>query len=324
MKNFVKSAILGLAVGALTLPMAASAQTVLRLAENQPDSNPVTVAMYRFADLVKEYSNGDVVVQVFAGAQLGQEPETIEQAQAGIVDFARVNSVVLANVSPSMGVFTLPYIFRNNEHKYAVLDGEIGQQVSADLAKVGLVGFDYMDAGSRSFYTVEGKPITSIEDMAGLKIRVQPAPISTRMVELLGAVPTPMNYGEVYSSLQTGVIDGAENDYVSYQTSGHFEVAPNYVEDAHLSPPAVLIMNKAKFDGLPADQQDAIKRAAKDAAIYEREIMMAANVEAKKTVEAGGATVTVIDNAPFQAAVAPIYEEFPDLLDLIEQIKAVK
>lgn len=324
MKHFVKAAMLGLTVGALALPLAASAQTVLRLAENQPDSNPVTVAMYRFADLVKEYSNGDVVVQVFAGAQLGQEPETIEQAQAGIVDFARVNSVVLANVSPSMGVFTLPYIFRNNEHKYAVLDGDIGQQVSADLGNVGLVGFDYMDAGSRSFYTVEGKPIASLEDMAGLKIRVQPARISTRMVELLGAVPTPMNYGEVYSSLQTGVIDGAENDYVSYQTSGHFEVAPNYVEDGHLSPPAVLIMNKAKFDGLPAEQQDAIKRAAKDAAIYEREIMMAANVEARKTVEAAGATITVVDNAPFQAAVAPIYEEFPDLLDLIEQIKAVK
>jgi len=324
MKHFVKAAMLGLTVGALALPLAASAQTVLRLAENQPDSNPVTVAMYRFADLVKEYSKGDVVVQVFAGAQLGQEPETIEQAQAGIVDFARVNSVVLANVSPSMGVFTLPYIFRNNEHKYAVLDGEIGQQVTADLGKVGLVGFDYMDAGTRSFYTVEGKPIASLDDMVGLKIRVQPARISTRMVELLGAVPTPMNYGEVYSSLQTGVIDGAENDYVSYQTSGHFEVAPNYVEDGHLSPPAVLIMNKAKFDGLPAEQQDAIKRAAKDAAIYEREIMMAANVEAKKTVEAAGATITVVDNAPFQAAVAPIYEEFPDLLDLIEQIKAVK
>lgn len=302
----------------------ASAQTVLRLAENQPEGNPVTEAMHKFADLVKEYTDGEVVVQVFSGAQLGQEPETIEQAQAGIVDLARVNSVVLANVSPSMGVTTLPYIFNGWDQKYAVLDGDVGDDVRGDLADVGLVGFEFMDAGARSFYTVEGKPVTSLADLKGLKIRVQPAPISIRLVELLGAVPTPMNYGEVYSALQTGVIDGAENDYVSYQTSGHYEVAPNYVEDGHLSPPAILIMNKAKFDGLPQEQKDAVAKAAKEAALFERDAMRAANEEARKTVEAAGSTVTEIDNAPFQAAVAPIYEEFPDLAPLIERIKAVK
>lgn len=302
----------------------ASAQTILRLAENQPEDNPVTVAMHRFAELVEDYSNGEVVVQVFSGGQLGQEPETIEQAQAGVVDFARVNSVVLANVSPSMGVFTLPYIFRDNDHKYTVLDGDIGTAVLEDLANVGLVGFDYMDAGTRSFYTVEGKPVTELEDLQGMKIRVQPAPISIRMVELLGAVPTPMNYGEVYSSLQTGVIDGAENDFVSYQTSGHYEVAPNYVEDGHLSPPAILVMNKARFDGLGEEQQKAIRDAARDAAHYEREIMQEANDAARQTVIDAGAEVVEIDNAPFQAAVQPIYEEFPDLADMIEQIKAIE
>ena len=302
----------------------ASAQTVLRLAENQPETNPVTIAMNRFAELVDEYTDGAVQVQVFSGAQLGQEPETIEQAQAGIVDFARVNSVVLANVSPSLGVVTLPYIFRGWDHKYAVLDGDIGDELRADLGDVGLVGFDFMDAGSRSFYTVKGKPVTSLADLKGLKIRVQPAPISIRMVELLGAVPTPMNYGEVYSSLQTGVIDGAENDYVSYQTSGHYEVAPNYVEDQHLSPPAILIMNKAKFDALPADQQEAIEKAAHEAALYEREIMRKANEDARKTVEDGGATVTEVDNGPFQEAVPSIYAEYPDLQSLIERVNAVE
>ncbi|MFV0386808.1 TRAP transporter substrate-binding protein [Paracoccus sp. (in: a-proteobacteria)] len=309
---------------ALTMSQAAAAETVLRLAENQPESNPVTVAMFKFADLVKEYSGGDVTVQVFPGAQLGQEPETIEQTQAGIIDLTRVNSVGLANVSPSMGAFTLPYIFANWDHKYKVLDGDIGQEVLDDLNDVGLIGFGYMDAGSRSFYTVKGKPVTKLEDLKGLKIRVQPAPISIRMVELLGAVPTPMNYGEVYSSLQTGVIDGAENDYVSYQTSAHFEVAPNYVEDAHLSPPALLLMNKAKFDSLPAEQQDAIRKAGTDAALYEREIMRKANEDAREAVTAAGATVTEIDNAPFQAAIEPIYDEFPDLKPLLDRIKAAK
>ncbi len=321
--NMIRSAIVGLLAGIVWLPQA-SAETVLRLAENQPESNPVTVAMHRFADLVKEYTDGEVTVQVFSGAQLGQEPETIEQTQAGIIDLTRVNSVVLANVSPSMGVFTLPYIFGGWDHKYRVLDGDVGTEVLNDLEKVGLIGFGYMDAGSRSFYTVEGKPIRSIEDLKGMKIRVQPAPISIRMMELLGAVPTPMNYGEVYSSLQTGVIDGAENDYVSYHTSAHYEVAPNYVEDGHLSPPALLLMNKAKFDSLPEDQQAAIRKAGMEAALYEREIMRQANQDARKTVEEGGATVAEIDNGPFQAAVQPIYEEFPDYKPLIERIKAAK
>lgn len=318
------SALLAAGLSVFLAAEGAAAQTVLRLAENQPETNPVTVAMHRFADLVKEYTDGEVVVEVFSGAQLGQEPETIEQAQAGIVDLSRVNSVVLANVSPSLGVVTLPYIFGGWDHKYKVLDGDIGDELRADLENVGLVGFDFMDAGSRSFYTVEGKPVKSLADLKGLKIRVQPAPISIRMVELLGAVPTPMNYGEVYSALQTGVIDGAENDYVSYETSGHYEVAPNYVEDQHLSPPAILIMNKAKFDSLPEDQQAAIEKAAHEAALYEREIMSAANKEARSKVEAAGSTVTEIDNGPFQEAIASIYDEFPDLKPLIDRINAAK
>lgn len=316
--------LVALLTSAAILPGAAAAQTVLRLAENQPDTNPVTIAMYRFAELVDEYSAGEIEVQVFAGAQLGQEPESIEQAQAGIIDFTRVNSVALSNVSPSMGVFTLPYVFAGWDHKYRVLDGDVGQEVLADLEDVGLKGFAYMDAGTRSFYTIEGKVIESIEDLRGMKIRVQPAPIAIRMVELLGAVPTPMNYGEVYSALQTGVIDGAENDFVSYHTSAHYEVAPNFAEEAHLSPPALLLMNKARFDGLPPEHQEAITRAAVEASMYEREIMREANEAARDTVVEGGATIIELDNAPFQAAVQPIYEEFPDLMPLIERIQAAK
>lgn len=302
----------------------AEARTVLRLAENQPETNPVTIAMHRFADLVKERTNGEIVVEVYSGAQLGQEPETIEQAQAGIIDLARVNSVVLANVSPSMGVFTLPYIFRDQEHKYTVLDGEVGKEVLADLHEVGLVGFDYMEAGTRNFYSREKSPIKALEDLKGLKIRVQPAKISTRMVELLGGTPTPMNYGEVYSALQTGVIDGAENDYVSYLTSGHYEVAPNYVEDGHLSPPALLLMNKARFDALSEEHRTAITEAAREAAMFEREAMNEANEEARKKVQEAGVTITTIDNTPFAEAVQPIYDEFPGLGELIARIRAAK
>ncbi|PCI44258.1 MAG: C4-dicarboxylate ABC transporter [Alphaproteobacteria bacterium] len=305
-------------------PVFASAEIVLRLAENQPEVSPVTKSMHYFSRLVERYTQGQIIVKIYAGGQFGQEPENIEQAQFGIVDFARVNSVVVANVSPSMGVFTLPYIFRDRRHKYAVLDGEIGKEVMADLSHYGLVGFDYMESGTRNIYTVEGKVIERLEDLKGMKIRVQPAPISLRMMELLGAIPTPMNYGEVFSSLQTGVIDGAENDFVSYHSSGHFEVAPNYVLDGHLSVPALLLMNKKRFLGLSLAHQKAIKQAAHDAALYERELMFEANKKARIIVEAAGSIVKNIDNGPFQKAISPIYDEFPSLRPLIKRIQAIK
>ncbi len=302
----------------------ASAETVLRLAENQPDNNPVAIAMHHFADLVKKYSNGDVKIKVYTGAQLGQETETIEQTQAGIIDFTRVNTVTLANVTPSVGVFTLPYIFNGTKHKYSVLDGDIGIDVRAEMGEFGLVGFDFMEAGSRSFYTREDIPLTSLADLQGLKIRVQNSPISIRMVELLGGVPTPMNYGEVFSSLQTGVIDGAENDFVSFLTSGHYEVSKSYLVDGHLSPPAIIVMNKAKFDGLSEEIQKAISRAAKEAALFERDLMFKANDEARQKVIDAGVIVSPVDNAPFQKAILPIYSELPHLLDYIARIKAIK
>ncbi len=295
----------------------------LRLAEALPEHNPVTIAMRRFAALVNEKTNGAVTVRIHSSAQFGQESEAIEQVQLGIIDFTRVNSVVVANVSPSMGVFTLPYIFRNFEHKYKVLDGKPGDQVRADLNKVGLIGFDYMDAGSRCFYTRD-KEIKSLADLKGLKIRVQPSHITIRMIELMGAIPTPMNYGEVYSALSTGIVDGAENDYVSYSTSGHYEVAPFYVEDNHLSPPAILLMNQDRFNSLAAEYQQAIQEAAQEAAYYEREIMTQANLEAKQLMLAAKVSISSIDSAPFRAAVEPIYAEFPAYASLIQQIDSTE
>lgn len=326
MKIFMKPLVTTLALVCIsTFAMnSANAQIVLKLAENQPETNPVTVAMHRFAELVDDYSNGEVKVEVYSGAQLGQEVETIEQTQAGIIEMSRVNTVPLATVTPLVGVFTLPYIFRGAEHKYTVLDGDIGDEVRASMAEAGLVGFDFMEAGNRSFYIRGDDPLASLEDLKGKKIRVQNSPISIRMVELLGGVPTPMNYGEVYSALQTGVIDGAENDFVSYHTSSHYEVAPKYMMDGHLSPPAIVIMNKAKFDSLDASHQEAISRAAREAALYERELMFAANDEARKTVEAAGVTVYEVDNTPFQQAILPIYDEFPHLSDYIERISSTK
>ena len=301
-----------------------AAKITMRLAENQPESNPVSVAMHQFAKLVREKTNGEIEVDVYTAAQLGQEPETIEQAQLGVIEFARVNSVVVGNVVKEVGVFTLPYVFRNIDHKFKVLDGEIGKEVDSALEKQGLVNLGYMEAGTRSFYTIKGKQVKSLADLKGMKIRVQPAPISIQMVKLLGATPTPMNYGEVYSALETGVIDGAENDYVSYVTSGHYEVAPYYIEDNHLSPPAMLLMNKDKLDSLSDTHRKAVLEAGKEAAVFERGLMIKGNEEAKEKALAAGVVITTVDNTPFREAVGGIYETFPKFAGILKRIAEVK
>lgn len=296
---------------------------VLRLAEALPDSNPVTVAMRKFATLVTAKTGGRVIVKVYASGQLGQEPDAIELVRLGVIALTRINAVALANVVPPVDVFTLPYIFRDEAHKYRVLDGPAGDEVRKDMHRYGLVGFDFLEAGSRSFYT-RSKPIRKLSDLAGLKIRVQPSPITTRMIELLGAVPTPMNFGDVYSALSTGVVDGAENDYVTYYTSGHYEVAPFYTEDNHLSPPAILIMNRKVFQSLPASDRAAIRVAAHEAAMFERRTMMAANRAAKQEVVKAGVTIIPINDAPFREAVKPLYGEFPAYAHLIQEIEHTK
>ena len=295
---------------------------ILRLAENQPDNNPVTISMNKFAELVKEKTNGEVEIQVYANAQLGQEAENIEQVQAGALDIARVNSVTLAQTVKELNVFTLPYIFTGQEHKYKVLDGEIGQEVLKKLENYDLVGFGYLEAGTRNFYTND-KPIKSLADLKGQKIRVQPSEVVIKMAELLGAIPTPMNYGEVFSALQTGVIDGAENDFVSFYTSGHYEAAKHITLDGHLSPPALIIMSKEIWDGLSEGHQKAITEAANEATEFERTAMNDFQAESRKEVEKAGVTVYEVDVKEFQEAVSPIYDDYPELKETIDAIRAL-
>lgn len=300
------------------------AETVtLRLAENQPDDNPVTVAMFKFAELAEKKSNGSIKVEVYPNAQLGGENENIDQVRAGALDMARVNSVPVSEVVKELRAFTLPYIFIDQEHKYNVLDGEIGNEVTDKFSEHGLKNLGYLEAGTRNFYTTD-KPIKSVEDMKGLKIRVQQSDVSIKMMELLGAVATPMDYGEVFSSLQTGVIDGAENDFVSYYTSGHYEAAKHYTLDGHLSPPALLIMNLDKWESLDESQQKAIQEAADEAIKFEREEMNKSQDKFRKKVEEAGSQIYEVDVQEFQEAIAPIYDEYPELSDLINRIRDTK
>jgi len=296
----------------------------LKLAENQSANNPVSQAMLKFADLVKEKTGGSVEVEVYLDAQLGNENETIDQVQAGTLDFARINTSALSTTADEVGVFTLPYIFTSNEHKYAVLDGEIGQSIDKILEeKYDMKNLGYLESGSRNFYSTK-KPIKGVSDMKGLKVRVQSSEVAINMVELLGGAATPMAYGEVYQGLQTGVIDAAENDFVSYYTSGHYEVAKYFTLDGHMAPPAALLMSMQTWNKLSADQQKAIQEAADEAATWQRKAMDDYQNESRALVEKAGCTIIDVDVQSFQDAVGSIYDKYPQYKDVIAKIKATK
>ncbi|MDR1535842.1 MAG: TRAP transporter substrate-binding protein [Planctomycetota bacterium] len=319
----MKRMLLAAMMAALAAIGADGAEIVLRLAENQPENNPVTHADFRLAELVKEATGGKLLIEVYPGAILGQETESIQQTRAGVIELSRVNTVPLAEFVKELGVVTLPYVFASPEHQKRVVAGSIGAEIAAAFEKAGLKLICWFHAGSRHFYTSR-KPIKGVADVKGMKLRVQPAQISIKMVELMGGSPTPMNYSEVYSALQTGVIDGAENDYVSYYTSSHYEVAKYITEDGHLSPPAVIIMNKDKFDSLSPDYQKILLDAGRQAMDFEFKAMMDFEDESKDLVVKAGTQVFAVDVTEFQKAVAPIYAEYPEFDSILKKIQALQ
>jgi tripartite ATP-independent periplasmic transporter solute receptor, DctP family len=303
-----------------------SAQTVLRSSDTHPDGYPTVEAVKHFGELVKERTDGRYEVEVFHSAQLGQEADTIEQTQFGVIDLNRISIGAFGTQVPEATVTQLPYIFRSADHFHNVLDGPIGEEILAAFEAVDVVALAFYDGGARSFYNSE-KPITSPEDMAGLKFRVMQSDIFVDMVGALGANATPMPYGEVYSGIQTGVIDGAENNYPSYDTAGHAEVAKYYSLDEHLMVPEVLVMSKIVWDGLTPEDQEIFRQAAKDSVAHQRELWAAQEQESRAAVEALGATINEVDKQPFIDAMKPVYEKYvtdPKLQDLVARIQATE
>ena len=257
--------------------------------------------------------------------QLGEEKETIEQVQLGALDIVRTSVGPVGTIVPELSVLSLPYIFRSAEHSYKVVDGEIGDELLALCEPHGFVGLGWYGSGQRSFYNTK-RPIRSLEDLDGLKFRVMQNPVFVDMVDALGASATPMAYGEVYTALSTGVIDGAENNYPSFYTSNHYEVAGYYTQDEHLRVPEIILMSKKVYDNLSAEDQELIKKAAAESVPYQREQwdLMAAESR-KKMEEAGVEIITDVDKTPFINAMAPVYEKHAATLGpWIERIQAVK
>ena len=325
MFQMTKLAAAALIAGAMTVT-AASAQTVLRSAETHPDGYPTTEAVEYFGQLIEERTDGRYKVEVYHSAQLGQEADTIEQVRAGVIDLNRVSMGPWNGLVPETQVPSLPYIFRSPEHMRKVMLGEIGDEIAAGFEEHGVVLLTYYDGGARSFYNSQ-KPIESPADIQGMKLRVMQSDIFVDMVAALGGTATPMPYGEVYSAIQTGVVDGAENNFPSYDTAGHFEVATNYSLDEHLIVPEVFVMSKASWDKLSAEDQAIFKEAARESAEKQFELWDAQVAASRAKVEEAGSTINVPEKQPFIDAMKPVYDKYvtdPALKDLVARIQATE
>ncbi|WP_186396792.1 TRAP transporter substrate-binding protein [Stappia sp. TSB10GB4] len=313
-----------LAASAMT---AQAADIVLRSSDTHPDGYPTVEAVKYLGELVKERSNGRIEIEVFHSAQLGQEKDTIEQTQFGVIDMNRVSLGPFNNIIEETQVPSLPYIFRSVEHMHKVMDGEIGQEILEAFSAHDLVGLAFYDAGSRSFYNRQ-KPVETMADLSGMKFRVMQSDLFVDMVNALGANATPMPYGEVYSSIQTGVIDGAENNWPSFESSGHYEVAGHFTLDEHLIVPEVLVMSKKSWDKLSAEDQEIIRQAAKDSVPHMRKLWAEREAASEAKIrEAGVQIVSEIDKTPFIEAMKPVYEKYvtsDKLKDLVARIQATE
>jgi len=326
MKNSMKL-MAATSVASLMASSAFACEITLRSSDTHPEGYPTVVAVQHMGELLEERTDGRICVEVFPSAQLGEEADTIEQTQLGVIDMNRVSLGPFNNIIEETKVFSLPYIFRSIDHMHRVVDGEIGQEILGAFENHNLVGLAYYDSGARSFYN-SVKPITSMDDLAGLSFRVQQSDLVVDMVEALGADATPMPFGEVYTGIQTGAIDGAENNWPSYESTGHYEVAKYYTLDEHLIVPEILVMSQTAWNRLSADDQALVRQAAQDAVPYMRTLWAEREAVSEEIVRASGVEVIEdIDKTPFIEAMVPVYETHVTtdaLRSLVDRIQATE
>ena len=325
MLHFSKLLAAAFAFGALQVGIA-NAETILRSADTHPDGYPTVDAVKYMGELIKQRTNGRYSIEVYHSAQLGEEKDTIEQTQTGVIDLNRVSMGPFNGIVPETAVPSLPYIFRSVDQMRHVMDGPIGDEILKAFEAHDLVGLAFYDSGARSFYNTK-KDVTSIADLKGMKFRVIQSDVFVDMVKALGANATPMAYGEVYSALETGVIDGAENNWPSFESAKHYEVAKHYTMDEHQIVPEVLVMSKSSWDKLSPEDQAIVRQAAKDSVVKMRELWDAQEKKSRDLVEKAGVKVSEIDKQPLIDAMKPVYDKYlstPELKDLAARIQATK
>ena len=301
---------------------------VIKLAHVLNPQHSVHRAMLFMADKVEEKSNGKLKLEIYHSGQLGSESQCLELLQIGSLGITKVSTASMEGFAPSYKVLGLPYIFRSKEHMYNVEDGPIGKRILKDGEKAWLRGLCFFDAGSRSFYTKD-KPVEEPKDLDGMKIRVMKSITASKMVSELGASPMPLPFGELYTALQQGVVDGAENNPPSFYLTRHYEVCKYYTLNEHTSVPDVLVISTIIWDRLSDQEKQWLQEAANEAVPIQREYWAESEAEALAAVKAAGVEVKQLseeEKASFSDKVAVMYEDYKQdtlVYNLIQKIQAV-
>jgi len=298
----------------------------IKIGHGLDQSHPVHKAMLYLAKVAAEKSGGKLQITVYPSQQLGTERECLELLQIGSLGMTKVSSSVLEGFAPDFKVFSLPYIFRDEKHKFDFFESDLGKSLLRSTEKFWLRGLCYYDAGSRSFYTKD-KPILTPDDLKGLKIRTQESPTSVKLVNALGGSATPIAWGELYTALQQGVVDGAENNPPSFYTSKHYEVCKYYSLDEHTAVPDVLLISTIIWDELSDQEKQWLQEAADESYEYEKKLWKEATREALEEVQKAGVKIYYPDKSLFEKKVEPLIEEFKsdkEIYDLVKKIKAIK
>jgi tripartite ATP-independent transporter DctP family solute receptor len=298
-----------------------------RAADTQAEDYPTVQALHFMGRMIAERSGGRDQIRVFHSRQLGEEKETIEQTRAGAIDLNRTNVALIGNFVPAMNVLAMPFLFRSIEHLQKVLDGPIGSEILNSFEPYGFVGLAFYDSGARSIYN-SVRPVRSLADLKGLRLRVQQSELMSSMIRALGAEPVELPYGQVITGLATKLIDGAENNWPSFVTTGHYKFAGYYTLTEHTMSPEVLVMSRKAWESLSADDRKLFREAATQSNLFMREKWKELEQQSRRQAETAGVTiVTDFDRKPFETAMAGIYakaQRDPTAARLIERIRKVE
>lgn len=297
---------------------------MMYLAHTLPQTHPVHKGILEFQKVLREKSKGKLVVKIFPDGQLGSERETLELLQIGSVAITKVSAATLSNFIPEYHIFGIPYLFEDKEHQFDVLEGDIGKSILEKGSKFWLRGLCYYDAGSRSFYTSK-KAIRVPEDLNGLKIRVMNNQMAINMVNALGGSPTPMAYGELYTAIQQGVVDGAENNPPSFVSSNHYEVSKYYTIDQHSSVPDVLLIGTKYWNKLTEQEKKWVQEAADKSSQAQKRFWSESVEESMAKARQSGVEIIIPEKSLFQEKSKSVLESFleenPEMKTLISKIK---
>ncbi|MEO0899998.1 MAG: TRAP transporter substrate-binding protein [Bacteroidota bacterium] len=295
--------------------------TSLKLAHGLDTNHPVHQGMEYMAKRVEELSGGEMKVEIYPSQQLGTQRQCLELLQIGSLAMTKVSAAVMENFAPNLQVLSLPYIFKNREHAYRVFDGDIGKGVLKGSEAYWLRGLTFFDAGQRSFYSKE--PIRSPEDVKDKKIRVQESVTAMNLIRSLGGAPTPISWGELYTALQQGVVDGAENNLPSFYTSRHYEVCKYYTLNEHTAVPDLLVIGTVAWNNLSPQEQEWLQTAADEAKIYQRKLWQEAEKEALDGIIAAGVEIIRPDKTKFANLTKEMLEEYKDQAEKYAIIQAI-